>query len=219
MIASATKSSIATRTKATAPTQRRRQPSRPGPILARDAAIDIGKAVRPCPYNANERVAVQVNRRVDVLAQERSAGRIDEAQFLVGRMIQAVFERGSGARLGSGGWGQGGSRDQTIAHELQIIFAVEDAEKVRKFTGRLEQAIGGAGVRFMRAILAEGHTFKAYAERTGKGSTERASGEIAQRFRWLLEELTDAQHTAHGAGRLVPDDQYARRAAEVAHGN
>ncbi|MGG3814228.1 hypothetical protein ABEV34_21650, partial [Methylorubrum rhodesianum] len=100
--------------------------------------------------------------------------------------------------------------DQTIAHELAIIYAIDDAERVRKFTARLEQAIGGVGVRFLRAILAEGQTFAAYAARTGRGSGERAATDVAKRFRWLLESLTEEQHTATGA-----DGQHIRATREA----
>lgn len=177
---------------------RRRKAAHGGP-LARDHAVLVGRAIVTNPYNPNERESVTINRRVDILAQERAAGRIDEAQFQVGRMVQAVFERGSGARLGSGGWNPGGSRDQTVAHELKIIHAIEDAERVKAFAERMQAAIGGAGVRILRAILAEGHSYASYAARTGKGSGERAATDVAKRFRWLLEALTEAQHTATGA--------------------
>ena len=177
---------------------------RPLPRLASDREVVIGRANVPDPWDPGAYREVQVNRRVDVLAQELAAKRIDRAEFEVGRMIQAVFERGSGARLGSGGWAQGGSRDQTIAHELAIIYALDDAERVRKFTAHLQGAIGGVGVRFLHAILAEGHTFAAYAARTGKGSGDRAATDVAKRFRWLLEALTEAQHTATGAtGQVI----------------
>lgn len=190
--------------KAAASSSRRRKVSLAGPSLGRDHAVLLGRSVVACPYNGNDRIQVAINRRVDVLAQERAAGRIDEAQFLVGRTIQAVFERSSGARMGSGGWNAGGSRDQTVAHELQIIYAIEDAETVRAYADRMAKTIGGVGVRFLRAILSEGQTFTAYAERTGKGGGERAASDIAKRFRWLLEALTEAEHTATGAeGQLI----------------
>ncbi|GEP07925.1 hypothetical protein [Methylobacterium oxalidis] len=213
MTASATKSSSTTRSKKTRISSAERR-ARLAPRLARDVAIDTATRSVPDPYEPGSFLTATLNRRVDILAQERAAGRIDEAQFLVGRMIQAVFERGSGARLGSGGWGQGGSRDQTIAHELQIIFAIEDAEKVRKFTRRLEDAIGAVGVRFLRAILAEGKTFATYASDRGRGG-ERAATDVAKRFRWLLESLTEEQHTATGRHVPLPRDQYLAAADQL----
>ena len=71
-----------------------RRPSssrRPAPRLARDLAVVPGNRVVPCPYNANERISVQVNRHVDVLATERAAGRLTEAEFLVGRLCQEAW--------------------------------------------------------------------------------------------------------------------------------
>lgn len=180
------------------------------PAIGRDHAVLVGRAIVANPYNANERQEVRVNRCVDILAQERAAGRITESQMLVGRTVQAVIERASGARLGSGGWNHAGSRDQTVAHELQILLSIEDARKVREFEERMRAAIGGAGVQILRAILAEGHSFASYAAKTGKGSSERAASDIAKRFRWLLEALTDAHHTATGA-----DGQRIRATREV----
>jgi hypothetical protein len=103
---------------------------RPIPLLGRDRDL-VSRANMPDPDEPGAFRDVQVNRRVDVLAQELASERIE---FEVGRIIQAVFERDSGARLGSGGWNAGGSRDQTVAHELATIYAIDDAEQVRKFT-------------------------------------------------------------------------------------
>lgn len=170
-----------------------------------------------CPYEAGAFISTTVNRQVDVLAAEHARGPvqgISDAQFHVGRLIQAVYERGSGARLGSGGWDISGSRDQTIAHELAIIYSVEDAEMVRKFTARLERAVGSVGARFLRAILTEGWTFRTYAAARGKGS-EKGTAQVAAHFRFLLEGLTAAQHTARGAGRPTPQDVYLADADTV----
>ncbi|MFK5600238.1 hypothetical protein ACFZ8E_25045 [Methylobacterium sp. HMF5984] len=218
MTASASQSSSTTRSIRIATTtaeRRRAKQGRLGPLTARDVHVEVGEASIADPYAPGSYRIGQVNRRVDVLSLEHTAGRISDSQFLVGRMIQAVFERGSGAKLGSGGWNPGGSRDQTIAHELQIIFAIEDAEKVKKFVGRLERAIGAVGTRFLRAVLSEGQTFSSYAKARGK-SSERDAGQVAAHFRYLLEGLVEQQHTATGAGRSVPDDQYAARAREIA---
>ncbi|WP_454104320.1 hypothetical protein [Methylorubrum extorquens] len=128
---------------------------RPIPLLGRDRDL-VSRANMHDPYEPGAFRDVEVNRRVDVLAQELASKRIERAEFEVGRIIQAVFKRDSGARLGSGGWNAGGSRDQTVAHELAIIYAIDDAEQVRKFTAWLEKAIGGVDVRFLRSILARG---------------------------------------------------------------
>lgn len=192
----------------------RRRATAAQPITARDREIQPGAATIPCPYEMGTFIPATVNRHVDVLAAERARGDITDAQMFVGRLIQAVYERGSGARLGSGGWDISGSRDQTIAHELAIIYSVEDAERVRKFTVRLERAVGSVGCRFLRAILTEGWTFRTYAAARGKGS-EKGTAQVAAHFRFLLEGLTAAQHTARGAGRPTPDDIYLADAQTV----
>lgn len=172
--------------------------ARLNPHTERDAAIQRGRGVVPDPYSPGAYESVTVNRRVDVLAQERSTGRITEAEFMVGRMIQSVLERTSGVRISTGGWGQGGSRDQTIAHELAILYRVRDAQNARKFMTTLEQAIGGVGVRFLRAILVENRSFASYAIGVGRGG-ERAATDVAKRFRWLLKSIVEEQHTSCGA--------------------
>lgn len=192
----------------------RRRAAAAQPITARDREIQPGAATVPCPYELGTFIPATVNRQVDVLAAERARGDITDAQLFVGRLIQAIYERGSGARLGSGGWDISGSRDQTIAHELAIIYSVEDAERVRKFSARLERAVGSVGARFLRAILTEGWTFRTYAAARGKGS-EKGTAQVAAHFRFLLEGLTAAQHTARGAGRPTPDDVYLADAESV----
>lgn len=200
MTASAKQSSSTTHRTTRVPASSRRREITLAGRTARDVEVVTSKRSVPDPFEPGAFLTASVNRKVDVLADERSKGRITEAQFLVGRMIQAVYERGSGARLGSAGWNVSGSRDQTVAHELAILYAIDDAETVRKFTRRLEDAIGAVGARFLRAILAEGKTFSSYAAERGRGG-ERAATDIAKRFRWLLESLTESQHTATGAER------------------
>jgi hypothetical protein len=172
-----------------------RRQTAPRPITARDAAIDPGQATVACPYEPGTHIAATVNRRVDLLAVERGAGRITEAQFLVGRFCQAVWERGSGSRLGSGGWAQGSSRDQTVAHELAIRYAIGDARKVDAFNRAVVGAIGLAGLQVLRRFLVEAHTFRSYV---GADAGKRQVADTAQRFRFALSELTEALHTAVG---------------------
>lgn len=156
------------------------------------AEVTVASVVQP-----GTRETIVVGRRLDVLAAERSKDRITEAQYLVGRMIEAVFTRGAG-RIDSSSWGEVRARCPGVGRELAVILALDDAERIRKFTARLQEAIGAVGVRFLRAILVDGETFGGYAARTGKGSGERAATDVAKRFRWLLEALVEEQHTASG---------------------
>lgn len=194
--------------------RKRARLARTAPITGRDVEIQEGTRLFHDPDKPGSYFSAPVNRRVDILAAERAANRITESQLLVGRMIQVVYERGSGARLGSVAWGEGGSKDQTVAHELAIIFSIEDAEKVKKFTARVERAIGTVGARFLRQVLTERVTFAQYAAQCGK-SGEKAVAQVAAHFRFLLEGLTEAQHTAQGTSRVTPDDQYAAAARSL----
>lgn len=160
------------------------QPARKQVVPTATVAIDD-------PLDPGKRLLATVNRRVDILEDERAHGRISVSQYETARQVQAVFERASGARLGSGGWEVGGSRDQTIAHELAIIYAIEDARTVQRLLGRVTRAVGEVGARFLKQILADRNTFAAYAQARGKGG-ERGTAQVAGHFRLLLEGLDEA---------------------------
>ena len=216
-------SSTALITKKRAPSSARRAKAlRLAPLTARDVEVDIGKRSVRDPYDANAFVTAAVNRRVDVLAAEHAAGRITEAQFLVGRSLQLVWERQAGVRGGSTfDSTTGGASNLSIlamgeltVEDLRMIGKLEVAKIVAAYNARAAQVIGEAGVRFLRAILAEGYTFGSYAEARGRNG-ERAGTDIAKRFRWLLEALTEAQHTARAPGALPIHDRYAEEARRV----
>ncbi len=160
------------------------QPPRKQAVPTATIAIDD-------PLDPGKRLLATVNRRADILEDERAHGRISVSQYETARQVQAVFERASGARLGSGGWDIGGSRDQTIAHELAIIYAIEDARTVQRLLGRVTRAVGEVGARFLKQILADRNTFAAYAQARGKGG-ERGTAQVAGHFRLLLEGLDEA---------------------------
>lgn len=137
-------------------------------------------------------------RRVDLLQAELSNERITPEQYAVGRMIEAVFERGSGACLGTATWGE--VRSGSTAQDLAIILRVEDARRIDRFVTRLEQEVGRKGVRMLRAILADGHTFKTYAALRGRAG-ELGVRSIAEHFRIVLEDLAEGSSSATGPDR------------------
>lgn len=195
--------------------RKRARLARTAPLTARDTEIQIGTGSVRDPYDPNATISASVNRRVDVLAAERAAERITKAQFQVERMIQAVYERASGARLKSVSWATEGTSDKSTAHELAMIYGLNDANRILRFTARLERAVGSVGVRFLRAILTEGQTFHSYSAARGKGG-ERGAGQVAAHFRFLLEGLTEAQHTARGSAGARVRDGYADQTDAVA---
>lgn len=219
--ASASKSSSTTRTmNSRATSGRRKKAIRLAPITARDVEVDVGTASVRDPYDPSSFITATVNRRVDVLAAERGANRITEAQFLVGRMLQAAWEKQMGVRSG-GTWDSttsgAGPGSLAVSHaftieDIRMLGRIETAKAVKAMNERAAKEIGHSGVRFLRAILSEGYSFASYAEARGRGTGERASTDIAKRFRWLLEELTEAQHTARAPGAQARNDEFTAMA-------
>ncbi|KQO94634.1 hypothetical protein [Methylobacterium sp. Leaf91] len=217
--ASAKQSSSTTRKTATrvAPSTRRNKNIRLAPITARDVEVVEGKGTFRDPYDASTFVTTTVNRRVDVLAAERSAKRITEAQFQVGRMLQAMWEKQLGVRSG-GTWdstmSSTGPGSQVVSHaftieDIRMLSRIETAKAVKVMNERAARVIGDSGVRFLRAILAEGQSFSGYVIARGRAPSEKASTDIAKRFRWLLDELTEAQHTARAPAAAIRIDEFA----------
>lgn len=223
MTASAIKSSSTTRATKSRATSGRRKPIRLAPITARDVEVDVGTASVRDPYDPSSFITASVNRWVDVLSAERAANRITEAQFQVGRMLQAIWEKQMGVRSG-GTWDSttsgAGPGSLAVSHaftieDIRMLGRIETARAVKAMNERAARVIGESGVRFLRAILSEGFSFASYAEARGRGTGERASTDIAKRFRWLLDELTESQHTARAPAAVQARDGYANQAARV----
>ncbi|MTW19384.1 hypothetical protein GJ689_24650 [Rhodoplanes serenus] len=141
------------------------------------------------PMEPGAKLLATVNRRTDVLEDERSHGRISEAAYQVGREIQAAFERQS--RIGSSSnWNEGGRVDMAERHELAIGYAVRDAKRVQDLVRRVEAAVGVVGARVLRQIIGDRVPFSAYAAQIGRAG-ERGTTAAADRFRWLLEATAD----------------------------
>jgi hypothetical protein len=135
------------------------------------------------PYDAEEKIAVSVNRRVDILEWEYSHGRLSEAAYRNGRIIQAIFERATGRSQSS--WSMGDRVDAYSAKEMQIITAIQKAETVTAYMAKIVKAIGQIGARFLRDVLAEGKTYSQMAAARGQSDTSFT----AKRFRCYLEDL------------------------------
>jgi hypothetical protein len=157
-------------------------------------------------------VRVTLNRRVDILQQELSNGRITEVMFRTGRIIQQTFEKAMG-RVGGGGWGGGDKVDTWTAHELAVIRGLQTADEARAVEAKIVRQIGIVGARMLRAILIDRMSLSAYAEARGK-STEHGKKMVAGQFRMLLEDASEAW-AAHGASRAERDaDPWAEPPAD-----
>lgn len=166
------------------------------PVRGKRGPIETAAVAVDDPWASGKRTMASVNRRVDVLEMERSHGRLTVSQYEVGRQVQAIFERASGARLGSMDFGVRGSKDMTIAHELSVIYAIDDARLVAKLKDKVVRAVGVPGARFLHEVLTGRQTFAQFAEARGKGG-ERGTAYIAEHFRILMENL-DEDFAAEG---------------------
>lgn len=201
-------SARAAQTEARQQRRRRRAQVSLAPVrLGRDEAIDPAQVRVPDPWPdpadlAPSTVPATINRRVDILQQELSNGRINDAQFRTGRIIQTVFEKAMG-RVGGGGWSGGDKVDAWAAHELAVLRGLQTAEEVRKVEAKIIRQVGIVGARMLRAILVDRMSLGAYAEARGK-STEHGKKMVAGQFRMLLEDAAEAW-AAHGASRAELD--------------
>jgi len=152
----------------------------------------------PDPYGRrDERVIATVNRRVDILETERSAGRISDGAYAVGRIVQAVFERARG--LGPApGWRERDRVDAAWVHEAAIVHALEDARKLRAHKERIRSALGMIDARLLEQILGERLTYAECAAARGRAG-ERGVAYYAARFRDALEALA-GDWAARGKG-------------------
>lgn len=179
----------------------RRSARAPAQGLARppaSGAIRTAVAAVPDPMEPGARLLATVNRRTDILELERSHGRISEAAYQVGRVLQEAFERAG--RLGSSSnWNDGGRVDIAERHELAIAYAVQDARRVQALMRRVEAAVGVVGARMLRAVIGDRTSFAAIATARGRAG-DRAVRDVAERFRWLLEETAE-QFAARGPDR------------------
>ena len=70
-------------------------------INARVRTVQPVEAAVDDPYGGKDRILVTVNRRTDILEMERSHGRISEAAYRTGEVVQALFQRLGYAGIGS----------------------------------------------------------------------------------------------------------------------
>src|SRR5262245_12942851 len=142
------------------------------------------------PLEPGERLCVTIDRRVDILEDERAHGRISEAAYQVGRVAQAVFERARGP--GHSNW-QGNVRvDAYTAKELAIIHGIEAAERITRLVGWMRRELGRIDANILQRVLGEQKSYAEVAALRGKGG-ERGTRYVAARFRDALESLAKAK--------------------------
>jgi len=184
------------------------------PHVERDAAIKPGRRIVTDPTRLGGFVEVQVNKQLDVLTMEHSASRISDQEFAVGRLLQEAWTGSSDsadrriermARLGV--MIDSREEEELAPREMGMLREVFRLRAMAKLDEKLAGIVGWIGVRFLKAILVEGHTLKSYASCT-VGGGDRGVGRVGDRFRWLLESVTDGLHTAEGPRQHTPRDIY-----------
>ena len=105
------------------------------------------------PYgDGKQRILVTVNRRTDILEQERSHGRIGEAAYCTGREVQAALEYVG--RIGGTNWAGASRKDPAEVRDTHAQRLIDDGERARAMVGRLRDRLGMIDTRLLAAILA-----------------------------------------------------------------
>jgi hypothetical protein len=139
------------------------------------------------PLEPGARVQVTVNRRVDVLENERAQGLITNTAYLAGRFVQALFERSRGARGGSAGpWREGGVTD-AWSHDAKLVRALHDAATLERYLAAMRGLLGVTDTAIMSDMLGDNYTYEQAAARRHRGGGIRARSYVAARFRDALE--------------------------------
>ena len=150
------------------------------------------------PWEPGQKVAVTINRRVDILEAERSQKRISEGAYRVGREIQAAYELGGRS---SSDWLGAGGGDPVTARENAMMGQVTWANTRVALMKRIVKAIGEEGAKHVHRIIGDGWSYRDVAAAEGNGG-ERAATQVAYRFRGLLEDVT--RHWAAKGKRSTP---------------
>lgn len=130
-----------------------------------------------------------VNVTTDILEWELSHGRISDAAYSTGRLAQGIYCKARGPGVSST-WRAGHRVDAWVAKELAIIYAIDTARTIARYTGAIVRELGQKDANILRLVLADGKNYAEIAALNGR-SGERGTSYFAQRFRDALETLAD----------------------------
>jgi hypothetical protein len=164
----------------------------PGGDLARPAPsvhirTAIGAVINPLDASGKERIAVTINRRVDILEDELKQRLISEGAYRVGREIQKAFEIGIPS---SSNWSDSGSGDPTTAQEMRQARMCDRASRAVALEADIRRLVGEKGADLIRKVLGEGWTYGQISTREGKLG-DRGRRQVAAEFRDVLEYVTE----------------------------
>jgi hypothetical protein len=171
-----------------------RVPDQPGgyavmPASQHNTATTIAPVAVTDPYDPQRRV--RASARIDLLDRERRRRFLDEASYLIGREIEAIFE--DMGRIGGGGqWLEGDRIDAAIAAELRAVLGIERAYRVNAFLGWLVRHIGVADTRLLWLVLGHRLPFSLAAAAFGRRGI-RGLRYTMDRFRDALATLAEVK--------------------------
>ena len=140
--------------------------------------------------------------RIDLLDRERRDGSIDEASYLVGREIEAMFERM--ARIGGGGqWCEGDRLDPATQAAVAAAHGYDMAMKVNAFLGWLVRNVGQRDTKLLWIILGMRLSFRTAAASFGRPGV-RGLRYTVDRFRDALAVLAEVKAAKGRARSLTP---------------
>ena len=162
------------------------------PVLAtsvHNRAAEIAAVAVADVYDARRRHRALA--RIDLLDQERRAGRLDEASYLVGREVERVFE-GMSHIAGGGQWLEGDRVDGATSAELMAVFGAERAAAVNAFLAWLVRHLGRWDARLLWMVLGERVSFVDAAAAFGRPG-RRGKRYAIDRFSDALATLAEVK--------------------------
>ena len=175
------------------------EPASGYPVLAtsvHNRAAEIAAVAIADVYDARRRHRALA--RIDLLDQERRAGRLDEASYLVGREVERVFE-GMSHIAGGGQWLEGDRVDGATSAELMAVFGAERAAAVNAFLAWLVRHLGRWDARLLWMVLGERVSFVDAAAAFGRPG-RRGKRYAIDRFSDALATLAEVK-AAKGRAR------------------
>ena len=180
------------------------------PPQSRNKATAIAAVIDPMG-DGEERILATVNRRVDVLEEERSHNLISEAAYRNGRTVQGILERAG--RIGGSNWAGASRKDPAEVRDTHAQRMIDDGRVAEGWRRRIRDRLGIIDARLIDRVLADGLSYAECASLIGR-SGDRGKSYVAARFRDALEELSEVL-TAKGRVVPTPDDKHLA-AADVA---
>ena len=149
------------------------------------------------PQNPARRSLARVHVGCGALELDYSSKRISHECYLVGRVLEAVFEGGSGVP-GRASLEPAGDRGDPNQRRLNLLVKrLEDAKVCAAYEARLKADVGEVGARYLRRILSAGETF---SEIAGALASDRKVNQVGDRFRFLLSELAEIRFWRQAIG-------------------